>query len=100
MLGQKKKLSFKEKYEPMLTWKIIEKHFPWTIIFLVGGSLALADGCDKSGFRCWFGELLEKVIPNDKYLALLIISIFSMIGTEVIQNFCIYFVILIQIQTK
>jgi di/tricarboxylate transporter len=67
----------------MLTWKIIEKHFPWTIIFLVGGSLALADGCEKSNFTKWFGAKLESVIPNNKYLALLIISIFSMTGTEV-----------------
>jgi di/tricarboxylate transporter len=33
-------------YEPLLTWKDIEKQFAWKLIFLLGGAFALAQGCE------------------------------------------------------
>ena len=38
----------------------------------------------KSGLSEWFGNFLEDVIPKDKFAALVVISIFNVIGTEVI----------------
>ena len=35
---------FAEKIEPILSWKVISKKFPWDVVLLLGGALALADG--------------------------------------------------------
>ena len=35
---------FAEKLHPILTWKVIAKKFPWDVMLLLGGALALADG--------------------------------------------------------
>jgi len=32
------------KYECLITWKVINEHFPWNILLLCGGGLALAAG--------------------------------------------------------
>ncbi|OQV19170.1 Solute carrier family 13 member 2 [Hypsibius exemplaris] len=37
------------KYQAILTWKVIARKFPWDVVLLLGGSLALADGVEKSG---------------------------------------------------
>ena len=31
-------------YEPLITWKTINDQFPWNILLLCGGGLALAAG--------------------------------------------------------
>ena len=35
-----------KKYEPLMSWPYIQKQFPWGVILLVGGSLALAEGSE------------------------------------------------------
>ena len=40
-----------ENYEPLMTWKDIEKQFPWRLILLLGGSLAMAEGCEVKTFN-------------------------------------------------
>lgn len=34
------------KYVAMMDWNQIESKFPWSVILLLGGSLAMAEGCD------------------------------------------------------
>ena len=75
-----------DTYEPLMTWKTIEKLFPWSLIFLIGGSLAMAEGCEKSGLSIWFGSFLKDVLPTDKLLSFLVITVFSIFGTEFISN--------------
>ncbi|CAF0823698.1 unnamed protein product [Brachionus calyciflorus] len=75
-----------DTYEPLMTWKKIEKLFPWSLIFLIGGSLAMAEGCEKSGLSLWFGDFLEKVLPKQKVLLFIVITVFSVFGTEFISN--------------
>ena len=36
----------KRKYEPLLNWKYVHVNFPWNTLFLLGGSIALANGCE------------------------------------------------------
>jgi hypothetical protein len=33
-----------EKYEHLLDWKKVQQILPWSVVLLVGGGLALADG--------------------------------------------------------
>ena len=70
-------------YGHLITWKNIENDFPWDVILLGGGSLALAEGFQKSGLSNWIGKILRIVVPQDGTWALLIIIIFSEFGTEV-----------------
>lgn len=83
-----------KKYEALLSWKFIQTNFPWSIILLVGGSLAMAEGSEKSGLSVAFGNFLENIIPKNKLTALIIISIFSAIGTEFISNLSMASIIL------
>jgi di/tricarboxylate transporter len=48
-----------------------------------GGSLAVANGFQKSGLSKWLAEVLSGVMPKQKELALIVILIFNQIGTEV-----------------
>ena len=76
---------FKGKpYGHLITWKNIDEGFPWDVILLGGGSLALAEGFQKSGLSVWIGKILRDVVPQKREWALLIIILFSEIGTEVI----------------
>ena len=34
------------EYKPLIAWSDIEKMFPWSVIILLGGSLAMAKGCE------------------------------------------------------
>jgi solute carrier family 13 (sodium-dependent dicarboxylate transporter), member 2/3/5 len=31
-------------YEPILTWQVVSRKFPWDVVLLLGGALALAEG--------------------------------------------------------
>ena len=35
-----------DNYVPLMSWKDIEKQFPWRLILLLGGSLAMAEACE------------------------------------------------------
>ena len=72
-----------KKYEPLINWKQINLRLPWHIIFLIGGSIALASGAEDSGLSAWFGNFLENVMPRYRIWSLLIVIIFGAIGTEV-----------------
>ena len=39
------------KYEAILNWKIVSKKFPWDVVLLLGGALALADGVEVTIMR-------------------------------------------------
>jgi len=70
-------------YEPLINWKQVNQRFPWHILFLIGGSIALASGAEKSGLSLWFSGFLENVMPRERFWSLLIVIVFGGIGTEV-----------------
>jgi di/tricarboxylate transporter len=73
----------KNRYQSLLSWKEAERIFQWNVILLLGGSLAMAEGCEISGLSEWIGDLLNKILPDSKYASLIIIMIVSVVGTEV-----------------
>lgn len=46
MVWPRKNIFRGEKYVPLMVWNDVEKMFPWSVIILLGGSLAMANGCD------------------------------------------------------
>ena len=82
-----KKNIFKgNNYEHLIDWKNVQEFFPWHIILFAGGSLALAKGFQQSNLSQWIGSVLQKIMPRQKELALLIITLLGEIGTEFICN--------------
>ena len=75
-----------KQYEHLIDWKNVQEFFPWHIILFAGGSLALAKGFQQSNLSHWIGSLLQKIMPAQKELALLLIVILGEIGTEFICN--------------
>ncbi|RNA06658.1 solute carrier family 13 member 2, partial [Brachionus plicatilis] len=73
------------KYEHLLKWSDMI-NFPWDVILLGGGSLAIAKGFQESGLSTWIGDILKDVMPEQKGLALLIILLFCGFGTEFTSN--------------
>lgn len=55
----------------ILDWRELEKNFPWSLLFMVGGAFAISDGAavclplfTNFLFVCFF---LMRFIPNMKY---------------------------------
>ena len=53
-------------YEPLITWNKINATFPWSILLLAGGGLALAEGFKKSGLSELIGASLKNIIPPER----------------------------------
>nr|XP_054755557.1 Na(+)/citrate cotransporter-like [Lytechinus pictus] len=71
---------------PLLTWPIVQEKVAWNIIILIGGGMALADGCKVSGLSTWLGTELS-VFSSLTPLALsFIISTIVAIFTEISSN--------------
>jgi sodium-dependent dicarboxylate transporter 2/3/5 len=70
-------------YQPLLSWKEAERIFQWNVILLLGGSLAMAEGVEKSGLSKWIGEILTTVLPDNRYLSMFLMMLVSVVGTEV-----------------
>ncbi|XP_072290996.1 solute carrier family 13 member 1 [Eucyclogobius newberryi] len=47
-----------KKYDTMISWKEFQSSMPWTVVLLVGGGFALAEGTKESGLSTWVAELL------------------------------------------
>ena len=69
-----------------MTWKYIQEHFPWNVILLVGGGLAISDGANKSGLSDWVGlQLLSLGNLSQEVILLILLLVISCV-TEVISN--------------
>jgi len=59
---------------------------PWLLLVLLGGGLAMAHGMQQSGLSTWLGGLLAGMGPVDPFAALLLVSLASLVLTEVASN--------------
>jgi di/tricarboxylate transporter len=77
---------FEGSTETVMTWQYIQEHFPWNVILLVGGGLAISDGANKSGLSGWVGDQLYELGSLSKEVNLLLLLLIISCVTEVISN--------------
>ncbi|XP_001654054.2 protein I'm not dead yet [Aedes aegypti] len=83
-----------ERTPSLITWKYINDKTPWSLIFLLGGGFALAEGGKASGMSEMIGQSLS-VLKNLPLLLLLFIVCFAVqIVTEFASNVAICNIVL------
>lgn len=70
----------------VLTWEFIQHNFPWHVLFIVGGGLAISDGANASGLSVWFGEQLQGLERLSRHVILLLIVLIISLLTELMSN--------------
>lgn len=77
---------FSGKGETVLSWQFIQENFPWHVIFIVGGGLAISDGANASGLAIWLGEQFNGLENLSRYVVLIIIVVIISLLTELMSN--------------
>jgi sodium-dependent dicarboxylate transporter 2/3/5 len=77
-------LKTQKKEHSLLKWSDMEKSFPWGLIFLFGGGMALAFVVNNSGLATWLASLIPTNIPLILVITLLVVMI--VILTELTSN--------------
>lgn len=70
----------------LITWKYINTHIPWSLIFLLGGGFALARGGSESGMSKMLGTYLSALSDLPFLLLIFLICLFAQIFTEFASN--------------
>jgi solute carrier family 13 (sodium-dependent dicarboxylate transporter), member 2/3/5 len=70
---------------PMLVWREADRA-PWGVIMMFGGSLALADGMQKSGLAEWLGAALLPMSALPLVLVALAVVAMVVVVTEFASN--------------
>jgi solute carrier family 13 (sodium-dependent dicarboxylate transporter), member 2/3/5 len=70
---------------PMLVWREADRA-PWGVIMMFGGSLALADGMQKSGLADWLGAALLPMSALPLVLVALAVVAMVVVVTEFASN--------------
>ena len=68
----------------LLIWDDVQNGFPWGLIFLFGGGMALAFVVNDSGLALWLASL----IPSETYFWIILLTVFVMVVllTELTSN--------------
>lgn len=74
----------KKSKNKLLLWDDVQNGFPWGLIFLFGGGMALAFVVNDSGLALWLASL----IPSETYFWIILISVIVMVIflTELTSN--------------
>ena len=74
----------KESKNKLLLWDDVQNGFPWGLIFLFGGGMALAYVVNDSGLALWLASL----IPSETYFWIIVITVIVMVIflTELTSN--------------
>ena len=74
----------KDKKEKLLNWEDAQNDFPWGLIFLFGGGMALAYVVNDSGLALWLASL----IPSQTYFFIVLFIVITMVIllTELTSN--------------
>ncbi|MDC3011835.1 DASS family sodium-coupled anion symporter [SAR86 cluster bacterium] len=74
----------KDKKERLLDWEDAQNGFPWGLIFLFGGGMALAYVVNDSGLALWLASL----IPSQTYFFIVLFIVITMVIllTELTSN--------------
>ncbi|PIO40802.1 hypothetical protein AB205_0148320 [Aquarana catesbeiana] len=71
---------------PLLTWKVVHKKMPWSIVLLLGGGFALAKGSDASGLSSWLGRQMMFLHSIPAWAIAIILSLMIAVFTECASN--------------
>ncbi|XP_018410535.1 PREDICTED: solute carrier family 13 member 5 isoform X1 [Nanorana parkeri] len=71
---------------PLLTWKVVHKKMPWSIVLLLGGGFALAKGSDASGLSTWLGHQMTFLHSIPAWAIAIILSLMIAVFTECASN--------------
>ncbi|KAG8450691.1 hypothetical protein GDO86_003098 [Hymenochirus boettgeri] len=71
---------------PLLTWKVVHKQLPWSIVLLLGGGFALAKGSDASGLSHWLGQQMTPLHSIPPWAIAIILSLMIAVFTECASN--------------
>tara|TARA_B100000886_G_scaffold160554_1_gene109455 strand:- start:1 stop:642 length:642 start_codon:yes stop_codon:yes gene_type:complete len=77
-------ISQKNKQDRLLNWDDTQSGFPWGLIFLFGGGMALAYVVNDSGLALWLASL----IPSETYFFVVLLIVITMVIllTELTSN--------------
>uniref|UniRef100_A0A0N5C9Z4 CitMHS domain-containing protein n=1 Tax=Strongyloides papillosus TaxID=174720 RepID=A0A0N5C9Z4_STREA len=75
-----------EKIEHLMDWHYMEKNFPWSIVFLLGGGFALASGVQSSGLSSSIGGIISQFSHMPLVLLQIICFTIAMLVTNVCSN--------------
>jgi len=73
----------------LITWKFINSKVPWSLIFLLGGGFALAEGGKVSGMSALIGNALAPLRQLPTFALILVICIAAQTLTEFTSNVAI-----------
>lgn len=73
----------------LINWKIINQKIPWSLIFLLGGGFALAEGGKVSGMSAMLGTSLVGLKDLPPMLLLFIVCLTAQTLTEFTSNVAI-----------
>uniref|UniRef100_A0A8C5P7W3 Solute carrier family 13 member 5 n=1 Tax=Leptobrachium leishanense TaxID=445787 RepID=A0A8C5P7W3_9ANUR len=71
---------------PLLTWKVVHRQMPWSIVILLGGGFALAKGSDASGLSYWLGQQMTPLHTIPPWSIAVILSLMVAVFTECASN--------------
>lgn len=77
---------FSGKGDTILSWQFIQQHFPWHVLFIVGGGLAISDAAQVSGLAVWLGDQFNGLENLSRYVVLLLIVVIISVLTEMMSN--------------
>lgn len=76
-------------YEHLISWKKLQEIFPWNVLFLIGGGLAIAKGFQESELSKTLSQSLVSMISFRKEVVLVFVILLSTISTEFTSNISI-----------
>ena len=70
----------------LITWRFVNQKMHWSLIFLMGGGFALADGIKNSGMGDLTAEKLSVIVDLPPVQILIICSLLAMVVTQFTSN--------------
>ncbi|XP_066295619.1 Na(+)/citrate cotransporter-like isoform X4 [Branchiostoma lanceolatum] len=71
---------------PILDWATVHQKMPWSVVILLGGGFALADGVKVSGLSIWLSEAFTSLAGVPPAVIALVVSILVAFITEFTSN--------------
>ncbi|MBN3278813.1 S13A5 protein, partial [Polyodon spathula] len=73
-------------WAPLLSWEVVHKKMPWSIVLLLGGGFALAKGSEVSGLSRWLGGQMTPLHAIPPWAITIILCLLIATFTECTSN--------------